>query len=662
MIKYSEKIFDLSRSIENFSQFLKCNIPDIYHGIGLASGEFMISLYEDLGKILETFIVNNSCLSDLTVLTFLRTQLPPLIEILLRRKTSKEHSKSFFSLLRVLIRLLAIKEYLDLTELCELRNVIFTIGGAPVFFNAQDIHIGSEGNQTTTQYPIGPGFFSEHGKPCVVYKSGKCFYFWEDEWQNEIGSENAVGHYIATYSGNGIWREGKIINYHPSSGCHSIRYDPQINRESSEDTTGSSSKKKNISKHHNEANNDSLLADVEKVQINSVLHEWTDISHRERIGADSRIPCTDPKDSNKLSYTSADVGKFIRIWWSRYHRHFYGRIAAFDARNLEHNVIYEDGDTKSYDMSTKEYDIIVPPNNLPIHNNLSHAEASTIVSNWHQKYLLSISNTNTKENTLKNNDINDPHNINNNIIAIRPPASSGYGISSYFIDLINIYYQAGGFSNMFTILCTPSPPSCHEIILHLRLIYLIRQRITAAFFKRLVWEVKEGISAALNNYNDKQFKNLTRVNMHDMLYMLKELVNTATNNRSNINESIELLSLNIASKLLRCSQLQKRYLGLSMIKEALEFTLPSVHSHLPPKNSSIRSLSQNIPANSNNKQSQRVYTMTLTELGKWLVDHQVVEAIFGESLHQDLAARSDVILVFMAIRRFVSEFINKSFK
>ena len=41
-----------------------------------------------------------------------------------------------------------------------------------------------------------------------------------------------------------------------------------------------------------------------------------------------------------------------------------------------------------------------------------------------------------------------------------------------------------------------------------------------------------------------------------------------------MDESLELLRLSVASKMLTCSQLQKRYVGLSMIKEAIEAAYP----------------------------------------------------------------------------------------
>ncbi len=40
-------------------------------------------------------------------------------------------------------------------------------------------------------------------------------------------------------------------------------------------------------------------------------------------------------------------GVYIKIWWSRYKKFFYGRIISYDPRTHQHSVIYEDGDIRS---------------------------------------------------------------------------------------------------------------------------------------------------------------------------------------------------------------------------------------------------------------------------------------------------------------------------
>ena len=168
--------------------------------------------------------------------------------------------------------------------------------------------------------------------------------------------------------------------------------------------------------------------------------------------------------------------------------------------------------------------------------------------------------------------------------------------------------------------------------------------------------MKEAVPNALLRYDDTQFKSLTKVELTDIAHMLKELVVATESPESEfslmeLNQGIETLNLHVYSRLLRCSQLQRRYLGLSMIKEAIELCMPTVVNyvqHKPNGGVSRPSTATGVPAPIVGRRSSN---LTPTQIGDWLVEGKVLEAVFGESLHQDLASRSDMLLVFMAIRR-----------
>lgn len=57
-------------------------------------------------------------------------------------------------------------------------------------------------------------------------------------------------------------------------------------------------------------------------------------------------------DTLPLTFSRGDVGKVLRVWWPRYNRYFYGRIAKYDSRSCIHTVCYEDGDVRAYNMRT----------------------------------------------------------------------------------------------------------------------------------------------------------------------------------------------------------------------------------------------------------------------------------------------------------------------
>ena len=628
---------DLHRVLDSLNGIAKYNLADFFHGRDINVEQ----LLHDMTSILGCLKSGSLSFEDSKCLVFLKTSLPRLVEVSLRRKTAKEHADLLSRMLNSLMRMIADPCGQQMIELCELRNFIFAGSSPFLFITLQDLQF-SNVNQGTPYYCLGNSFFSDHGKPCVAYKSSKCVYFWADEWEKELGGENAIGHFVSIYCGNGVWREGQVVDYHVPSSSHVIKFD---SKDSIQNEAMNTSNRTKVGSNY-AAHIDVSVApsDIERVHLKTILHEWTDTSHRDRLPPDLRVIVSELRDVPvRLNHSTADRGRFVRIWWSRYQRHFYGRIVDFDVRTREHSVTYEDGDNRTYDMNSKEYEVVIPPDTLSIQNCHSDAEASAVVCAWHQKHLLA--SVSSKEHNL------GPTDDSQLLVAVRPSAAAGYAMSTYLLDLINEYYTAGGFKTMFKLLSSPEipPPSTYNIVLYLRLIYSIKQKIKSSFFRSLIWEVKEAVPLALMRYDDRQFKNITRVDLQDINHMMKDLIQTVGDDSatSDIAEAIEMLNLHLAAKMLNCSQLQKRYLGLSIIKEAIESCYPRVHAFLVQK--SVR----NTTTNNNNATVQRLRQSSISaaDLSLWLVESKIVESIFGTSLHQDLAARSDVILVFMSIMR-----------
>ena len=652
---------EIFKLIENLSQIVKRNLSDLFFGRGVYHGENIAQVCKDSLKVCTAISDGIVNLSDEPCGLFLKSTLPILCEVFLRRKTNKEHEQVVVIFLDAVIKLICRSSLCGILELCLLRNVILSGGTSFTFFTMQDIVTGSQNHSNSI---LGGGFFSDHGKVGMVYKSGKCVYYWPDEWEKELGGEKCVGHFLSIYEGNGLWRNGQVIDYRPSSGKHIIRFDPISSSEESSTNRVNNSYGKTIGRAGSR-DVDSADESVEKIDLKTVLLEWSDSSHvnNRTSGYDSRQLDT----HGKLLFNTSDKGKFVRVWWSRYHRFYYARVTAFDVRTRHHNLCYEDSDNRAYDMSTKEYELIVVPEGISISNCKSDAEAAQLISQWHQKHLLTASTATANSiNTTQpssddgamNSTVTSDTASNEYVIAPRPSAISGYGVSIHLLHLLNLFYNEGGFETMFYALTNPSisPPSAIGILSHLRLLYLVRPRILPNIFKGLVWDMKEAVPNALLRYDDTQFKSLTKVELTDIAHMLKELVVATESPESEfslmeLNQGIETLNLHVYSRLLRCSQLQRRYLGLSMIKEAIELCMPTVVNyvqHKPNGGVSRPSTATGVPAPIVGRRSSN---LTPTQIGDWLVEGKVLEAVFGESLHQDLASRSDMLLVFMAIRR-----------
>ena len=492
---------------------------------------------------------------------------------------------------------------------------------------------------SSSYYSIGPGFFTDHGRPAAVYKNGSIFYFWASDWEEEVGGTDAIGNSISIYNKvNKIWEIGQVIAFNSNTDCYTITIDSLQNNSS-----------KQIGKYCDDFQSTKRS---EFVVLRDTPHTWLlDSSTNNSTQNPEGIKDTKIHEAVRLSFSQADVGKFIRVWWTKYRTFFYGRVIKYDAVLRRHDVIYSDGDARVYDLLTRKYEVLFPPDSLALGSVPSDTEASAIVAAWHQGLT-----------TLLNDKITDsiPYGdssqCDTEVIAVLPPAGQSVSTSCYLIQLINQFFTDGGFTSIFKYFSntlTPAP-SCAMITLYLKFLYQLRPRILHSSFCKLVWEAKEVIPIALMRFEDIQLKDVTKEFLQGTKLLLRDIIlATSSNVQHGIAESVELLQLGIASRLLQCSQLQKRYYGLSLIKEAIELSSPQLALSMRQRSGTHGSWQPSQPTANRTvtNDTYRGEPMSPVALGEWLVQHSVVEGIFGGSLHQDLAARSDLLLAFMATRR-----------
>ena len=561
-------------------------------------------------------------------------------------------------------------------SLCELRNLILLGLNSLGNFKFIDGSLITSLKGKQSIISIG-GFYADYGKPSTVIFGNNLVQFWPDDWQRVVGGQKAVGHFVQWYQrkpiiigghknstpanleseGNNLlvsgWLAGQVIGYERETDIYKIQMD-----RSTITVSG-----RHLDENHwdDYINNSTTKPDLVtlSVPLNQVMHLWADIRYKHKMGMSSQPTVGD----ERLSFSFADVGAFIKIWWSRYNKHYYGRIVSYDSARRNHSVVYEDSDTRTYDMNTRDYELIFPPPQvLKQLGSLSDAEAAKVVSSWHRKKHASVADRSRSEsNPVQKTEA----------VFLRPNAAQSNGISAYQVEVINEFAKYGGLESLFQSFCDvgQAPPSCRVIMLNLQLIYQLKKFITLSRFQDLVWEAKEGIPCALVRYQETQLKELNVKDFNDVCLAIKDIIlsvhseDPATKQAPSreMLQAIEYIRLSIASKLLSCSQLQKRYLGLSMIKDVIEalsgrltLLLEKRYQLLGAKKDSSKNRGNLASANANFGNAVKC-PLSAIQMDSWIVENCVIKSVFGESLHQDLVARSDIILAYMAQRGILNE-------
>lgn len=533
--------------------------------------------------------------------------------------------------LRVVAQLLARPASHDIAELCELRNMLLSgsMHHNLVFIDSRQIW--DNGRTVNPSYiSYGTGFYSDFGRPVTVTSSGKSITFWPDEWQKFIGYEKAVGHFIQYFDANQVWIEGQVKSYNKDSGLYTL-----------------------VKRSGDDSDREEIVTDV---NIAGRPHVWID-SSKKMSSSVSQV-------GSKLAFSAGDVGKFVRIWWSRYNRYYYGRVTGFDAAARTHTVTYEDKDSRVYDMTSKDYEIIeAPASVLKQAVNVSDALASQVVAEWHRtKGTIMAPQEQGGQDSLPS-DVSVAVNSVENMV-LRPSPVAAFNISIHLITLINDYFREGGAENMFLSLAdsSQSPPGLRVILSHLQFVYQLKSFIGPKKFRNLTWELKESIPFAVSRFEEAHFKDFNLREYNDLQNLLKDIVTIVCNEANeslgnDLLESLDYLRLTLSLKLLSTSKVQKRYLGLSIIKDFIEFVNPKVSQYVL-KRYDLLGNSKTNNARTGIQQGNRVQyrvALSINQFDKWLQSSNLMETLFGDSFHQDLVSRADVVFVYMAHRRLLAE-------
>ena len=650
----SVEAMSTEQRIGRIASFINSSPAALFHE------NFVDSCYKSLKHFCDDFLL---VLNDVIISKPLMHQLfvvqliPKIVEILIRKRISKEHERLVSSILLKVIHLLSDELYVAVisgikNDLYELRCYLLSDSFISVpsfqlpfkFLTPKSLNlINPNTGLYITSFCQHGTFFQEHGKPvCIVQPYGDV-YIWPDEWDKTLNGFNARGHYIKLFIHDN-WVEGIVTDYNEETMLYCIILD-QVSKGTVTYDEGK---------------------DILNIKIQDYIHQWSDSTNRYRVLSESSNVNNLAYDSNLLRYDHSDEGKFIRIWWDRYQQYYYGRIISYDKDSAQHSICYEDGDIRSYDMRTKRYELLhVIPDDILIQlqSCKSDQQSAQIVSKWHNSRV--NDSTSSSSNSVETGDLASFGISDGSDVCLRPPPSANTVMSYHHCILVNEYFKLSSTDNIYTYLTSSDTPgSTKSISYYVKLVAVLRGSVKPSIFRGLVWEVKEATSFAFNKYDSichpQLFKNFKLEEFNSICCELRQLIAICNpvSPMLKTDEEIEWMRLNFANKLLKCSTIQKRFLGLSLIKVAIELLSPATTSILQKCRSELGTIMNagsskevakyNFPmANQTGYKSSSSGSISVTLFIKWLLDNSILEAIYCTSFHQDLAMNSDVILIFL---------------
>ena len=633
----------------------------------------------------------------------------------------------------------------DLIELCELRNMLLSGGSAHhmKFIDSKALLAAINAHAEAVQGSLTihniwdhlshDGFFGQFGRPSAIVIGSRTLVFWPEDWVKVVGGFRALGHFVEWFdesnSNNGCEVTGQVVGYIRRTDEYLVRSPP-----SSMDETSSSSSSSLL---------DGAPYAVSALRLKTIKHKWVDLQFRHLMahrpadalqrlqegGSGSRGGGGGGVGDPFLEYSDLlDKGRFVRMWWARYKRYFYGRVVRYDSTSQTHLICYEDGDHRSYEMSARDYEIVLIPRSSDIEKSLAAAavekqlsdhQAAKLVAEWH---LQAVAGTDdgrpedvilpTAVTALSASASGGGGAIDSVFTMERPSATcaTALSISQTQIAVVNEYLRSGGPDSLFQSLAqtdsSSNSTSCRLLQIHLHFLQLLKLVLCISFedpsssssahsskavpkdkdpattmtgpqfFSELLWEFKESLPCALLRFEDAQMKEMGMRDLNDLLSTLQGMIlgdalhaeTFADKKRVKLlNEGFDLLRLDMVMKLLVCSQIQKRYTGLLVIKEIVFSIMPKLESYLTHRQKMLDIPSRANNNNNNNRKpvvgtaasrasnsSSRI-NLPASSIDAWLVEKGIVEILFGESLHHDLIAKSDCIVSYMAARKLLTE-------
>ncbi|GAB5368140.1 hypothetical protein AAMO2058_001292700, partial [Amorphochlora amoebiformis] len=213
---------------------------------------------------------------------------------------------------------------------------------------------------------------------------------------------------------------------------------------------------------------------------------------------------------------------------------------------------------------------------------------------------------------------------------IRPSKSTGY----LFAQNINYFGHYNGFDILFgRIRSRDLPMTMKEVVLHLEPLAIARYYFDEGFFATIVGDLKDEVFGRITRMTEAEIKMTEKQHIVSVIIRIKDLLQVVLSETqaAQVSESFEL---EMAHKLLTSATLPKRIDAIVHINQMVERT----HQREHMLKHSIDTDDYDSPAE----------WMNYRYLGNWLLDNKILDKLYGETSHVQLASRGDEILKFLA--------------
>ena len=170
----------------------------------------------------EEFDINNP-----EIQSFLKFTLPKLTEVLIKRQTTLlEHEQFIFATILVVVGFLALPVCQESSHLCELRNIMLNERLYATTFLLLAVEELPESSHRA-DYAEGLRLFNDCGLPREILTELGVRAFWQDEWQDIFGGDQAVGCSLDLFVTEGDqadarWLAVEVISFSASDHTHRV--------------------------------------------------------------------------------------------------------------------------------------------------------------------------------------------------------------------------------------------------------------------------------------------------------------------------------------------------------------------------------------------------------------------------------------------------------
>ena len=439
-----------------------------------------------------------------------------------------------------------------------------------------------------------------------------------------------------------VWLDGQIISYDPDTDMHSITtcIRPQLKKNVISEETKNGFVKRNF-----------------EINLSNTLHTWVDNYYREDVVAFQRESGQLNGISGKslhhefLSYSRRDEGKYIVMDHSVSGKRYFGKVMLYDPDSCKYKIVFDDKTSRDVHLQSLETNmnvillVRIPSKVLDTTKNRSPGSSAKIVRTWYES-LDTSTPSDVSEPPTVNITHSSPYEKTHTNRSLLPAANGGSGACYLRIELVELFLQENGCELVILGMTdnTLPPPSLRVILLHLKLLYYMRTRLKVVEVDDVIFKLKSCVHTCLSRYDEEHMKHVSKQDLSTLIRGVQDLVSVVDPKNTEIKVDMEGLHLNMALKYLQSSQLQKRYLGLSIIREHIENAVPAI---LDPKY--VLNPRGGLPRNSTTE-NKRHSILGATYIEDFILKNGVYDLIFGKNFHQDLALKSDFLLVFLARR------------